>query len=86
MYTKGPWVKEYDGSIFPSIGGTAIADIGHEYKEWEANSILISAAPELLDALISIYEDVAQGAIPNDDDPWFEQAKQAIAKAKGETK
>lgn len=49
-----------------------------------ANASLIAAAPELLVALQTIFNDVKQGAIPNADDEWWGLARAAIAKATGE--
>lgn len=54
-------------------------------RRMKANARLIAAAPELLDTLQEVFNDLCQGAIPNADDSWWEKARAAIAKAKGES-
>jgi hypothetical protein len=49
------------------------------YKEAEANALLASAAPELLDAL----EGLLSMTDFSNDEPWITAAHAAIAKAKG---
>lgn len=50
----------------------------------ERVEFLEQQSDDLLEALEEIFSDVKQGAIPDYDDPWFERARAAIAKAKGE--
>lgn len=47
-------------------------------------NMLYDAAPDMLEALQDIYNDLKQGAIPNHDDEWWERARAAIARATGE--
>lgn len=73
--------EEYEGT------GVAVCLLPHENdtpknrKMMEANARLIAAAPELLEVLKEIYDDVEQGAIPNSGDEWFKKAKSVIQKA-----
>ncbi len=84
--TKGPWVVEHDFDIIQPHNGTqGRTDICHCYPwdespedlaEARANAQLISACPELVEALKAIIE------MGIDDDPavWA-MANKALAKA-----
>lgn len=50
------------------------ARAGKGSTQYESNTMKHSANTAL-SLLREIYEDVVQGAIPNDDDPWFEKTK-----------
>ena len=56
-FTPGPWIHELDdGANIRCTDGYAICDMAYEYSsiprdELEANARLITAAPELLEAL-----------------------------------
>jgi hypothetical protein len=88
-HTPGPWVSEYRQS---HTGQVAVCNgDGEGYWEvwtqnWggginqEANARLISAAPDLLEALEEIVSHDAWAS----DAPILASAKAAIAKAKGE--
>ena len=93
-HTPGPW-KTRKGFFSDAVEiykpkhlmkpfiPTEIAIIRSEGPEGEANARLISAAPELLEALqafVKYADDV------NDDSPEFDRASAAIAKAVREAK
>jgi hypothetical protein len=86
-YTPGPW-HFYDDSndgktnrIEITALGKTIAHIYHSVPEEDLpNARLISAAPDLLEALHSL---LLWNAQPSDDDAAFEAAHAAIAKAEG---
>ena len=88
-YTKGPWNANFT-RFSRWVVGFHITDPKHgslrpicemgamNPDEIAANARLISAAPELLEALKWAVDN------PNDDAYWIEQARAAIAKATGE--
>jgi hypothetical protein len=83
-YTKGPWKVGKDiaaaGQIM-SLEGLRIARTTHARPERDANTRLMSAAPELLEALIDCVDALEDGH-------WQEtkrRALAAIAKATGDT-
>ena len=92
-YTLGPWVPIRDAQgpcmvMHPTRRGVAIASLTdahtphhgfHDDGERNANAWLISAAPELLEALKAALE--YHGA----DNDWGDDALAAIAKAEGRT-
>lgn len=96
-HTPGPWCYEkgeWEGStVYPSPYGdpicyTASGDWARE--EDDANACLISAAPDLLDALIGITEEIEViQEHPGEFDPFIFpldllfKARAAIAKATG---
>ena len=79
-HTKGPWKVRWKtafcnrAAIEPAIG-----EVYGAGDELIANAQLIAAAPELLEALEVIIEDLEEGAKPR-----MKLARAAIAKAKGE--
>jgi len=92
-YTKGPWhckpnangVYGADGYAitYPIVQAITVLGSDDQSHQWvnrnaEANARLISAAPELLEALEWAVDN------PHDDAYWISQARAAIAKAKGE--
>jgi len=84
-YTKGPWgimKGDHGPIIFSGECGRGVAMLARQVttSERDANAMLISAAPELLEALEWAVDN------PHDDAYWISQARAAIAKAKGETK
>jgi len=93
-YTPGPWNiqggKGKHGDLFvwkagEYFGGHAIATVHEEVEERaKANAHLISAAPELLEALQEIVTHATKyGAAPLSALLMFDRARSAIAKAKG---
>ena len=89
-YTEGPWsVAEtrhnYDtvirGPRGEPIALTLIA--GYTKKEGNANSALLAAAPDLLEALKWMVLRTEEGGYP--DGKCLEEARAAIAKATGES-
>ena len=92
-YTRGPWNANFT-RFSGWVVGFHITDPEHgslrpiceaydktgamNPDEIAANARLISAAPELLEALKWAVDN------PNDDAYWIEQARAAIAKATGE--
>lgn len=55
QYTAGPWFR--DGVYIETAGGIQgdhIATVPPALPEWQANAVLIAAAPELADALRSL--------------------------------
>ena len=89
-HTNGPWhVGQSYGSIIyiePSVACVT----GHKYSQAEidANARLIAAAPDLLEALENLHANIAEYARINNlggfDNQDMQQARAAIAKAKGE--
>jgi hypothetical protein len=95
-HTLGPWTILEDAFAYPGIeadGGTFSVVIlgypdhgddggvrGRTEEEALANAHLIAAAPDLLEALESML------AITDRDHVVWDEAREAIAKAKGETK
>jgi hypothetical protein len=88
-YTPGPWIASGDSKYIDSDDGwiaevnswptSPVKQVPEGSEKHQANARLIAAAPDLLDALLEI---VARNEIQN----WFnlDQARAAIAKAKGE--
>ena len=84
-HTRGPWHVGKEGEnetekylLTPDDRTLVLAEIvhqGQEWEEWEANALLIAAAPGLLETLKWIVS-VTQGYTPISD-----RARQAIAKA-----
>ena len=86
-HTKGPWrlSEEKFSSLY--VEPFICAIFGTD-KTAEANARLIAAAPELLEALENLHANIAEyarinnlGGFGNQD---MQQARAAIAKAKGE--
>ena len=91
-HTKGPWIVDGDNGeyISPIDGGDIIAiahilPIDDNWDDWsrgeqtKANALLISAAPDLLEALEQLLE---YGSMTGPDWP-IDQAREAIDKARG---
>ena len=100
-YTQGPWVTHPDGIAsdcgmpdYKIIGPNLGRQVCHVYVDDEqdlANAHLIAAAPDLLEALASLFNLAnhfnVSGVYFTDDDgnrEALEAAEVAIAKAKGE--
>lgn len=97
-FTPGPWSVTGDNSYIFSwksldkggmprpICGPAI--IPSEHEENVANAHLISAAPELYEALEKIVQDVQQTSTGGITGPGYwealDEAREALAKARGE--
>lgn len=91
-HIEGPWFSSFEsGRYVISCKGVfgpykALAVTGGFYPEHEGNALLISAAPDLLEAckrlLDAFYEDPSE----NDTASAVELAYDAIAKATGEDK
>jgi hypothetical protein len=97
-HTAGPWMAEFSpATMHDEDGFWEIAPIGADgHPDWtrevaclsdcnEANAHLIAAAPELLEALVSLTEDfdLAIGGNPNAVDAMWARVKAALAKAEG---
>ena len=94
-YTQGPWrvdESHINGSINAGKRHVAIANFYNCHDEevrvtreqQEANAQLISAAPDLFEALKIILEYPYGDASPLDDPLVMNQARAAIRKAEGE--
>jgi hypothetical protein len=99
-HTPGPWVAQThpEGAGPDAVYTTAgikvaycMAMFGRPHvkrEEWNANARLISAAPDLLDALSDFMVNpafqVAVGGNPNAVEAMMERARTAIAKARGD--
>lgn len=86
--TPGPWVIEYKPRYRHYVHGpdhNAICKMSdsRETEETKANAHLISAAPDLLEALKTITEAFDATFDPNRRRQALEDAKQAILKAEG---
>lgn len=86
-YTPGPWPSpEYDNS---DVSADKWFDVGciARYVKSEADARLISAAPDLLEALERLLQHTGGGVVARDYDEEFEaavsNARNAIAKATG---
>ncbi len=84
--TPRPW--EYDKDGFIHHNTTILGEVfnkDNDFELFKANANLIVKAvnchDELVEALKYALEMARQGAIPNDDDSWYKEAKQALAKA-----
>lgn len=82
-YTKGPWEANGVGDVITSEGDVFMAP-GDTHQEIEANAHLIAAAPELLEALETIYFSLDAGMTRRAVERLSNVARNAIAKAKGE--
>lgn len=90
-HTPGPWVDNVDGVVVvdkPGRWREIIADVHAnplEANNRRANTLLIAAAPDLLEALEELVAQSLDSGHPHD---WLrheiDQAKAAIAKARGE--
>lgn len=80
-HTPGPWARY--GSIIRSIAcnDRKIADVRVIDDEGQANSILIVASPDMLEALEDLV--AGSGTSPGSN-KRFAKARAAIAKARGE--
>ena len=88
QHTAGPWKvveatvqsEEYVICDCDGFGDGAAPQI-------EANARLVAAAPDLLDALEELVErdraEAAEAGFTDDEMTWLEDARRAIAKAKG---
>jgi hypothetical protein len=83
-HTKEEWIAK-DGQIYPQETGKTLAlipyfDEGNE--EHEANQKLIAAAPDLLEALMKIRNELWDGNyIGNHVNAMIQKANEAISKA-----
>jgi hypothetical protein len=92
-HTPGPWVITPHPT--PNVDVFGVGEVMDDketqyalshticYQNAEANARLIAAAPELLEALVEIMEQVG-GYVPDTDKSAWSRASQIIAKAKGE--
>lgn len=86
-FTEGEWIVDFDGNHVytqKNIEGNIICESPdrswiESYKNWEANARLISAAPDLFEALINIEND--DNRIPA---TIWEMRNKALNKALGE--
>lgn len=90
-HTEGPWsVAEtrhnYDTVIRgPKGEPIALALIaGYTKQEGAANTVLLAAAPDLLEALRSAVNDADAWGLADDECDWLPIARAAIARATGE--
>lgn len=86
-HTPGPWVigrsrRGHDVVMVDTASGTAICDVYGDSDDRPANARLIAAAPDLLEALETLYRAVC--IADADLRPGEELAREAIAKAKGD--
>lgn len=88
-YTKGPWValKEYfEPAVYTKLGngcrGTTICRLKEHSEEMAANAQLISASPDLYEALNALvrHANCEPGQITEE---LWEQAEKALQKAEG---
>lgn len=91
-YTKGPWSLDKNGSITDKSGKTIVASgialAGEGYKDVKGNTLLIAAAPDLLEVTEQLAEilqhEYEAGRICGIHvRGWLEEASDAVAKAKG---
>jgi hypothetical protein len=97
-YTPGLWeiVNRDMGIVASSVDGTHVCEVGaygdstlipFNKARWDADKTLISAAPDLYEALTKAIADYGKPGGPwnvlSEPGTWIEMAKQAIAKADG---
>ena len=84
-YTPGAWRVDNDNDVVAKLG-YMIADLmvmdGKPTEEDRANARLIAAAPDLLEALNGLIEEIDDCAQPSDWD-FYDASRAAIARAKG---
>ena len=96
-HTPGPWAVRYDYVVqAPSFDGGRLVPVAQPYgvnsdgTDLFANARLISAAPELLEALESLlpmladWHDEFPDHVGDKEEPAIKAARAAISKAKGE--
>lgn len=92
-HTPGPWQTDIDGQtayVVDADGNMAVCKIMYARPEGPANARLISAAPDLLEALEAIvnagqwYASALEFDHDKDGEALLLEARDAIAKAKGE--
>ena len=88
-HTKGPWRVDGPNGYINQIGiGPSIGAAYGAGEEVKANARLIAAAPDLLEALENLHANIAEYARINNlggfDNQDMQQARAAIAKARGE--
>ena len=83
-HTKGEWYAK-DGQIYPIETGKTLATVPYyneESEEMQANARLIAAAPDLLEALVSVLNwHKAHDAISFLEEEAIKKAEAAIQKA-----
>jgi len=88
--TPGPWRHYPDDNIIVSADGRLLDWVARSLhvtrEQRDANARLVSAAPDLLGALIAITDQLERvgDTRPHKDGEFIEQARAAIAKALGE--
>jgi len=62
-HTPGPWVRRYGGQRINAKGGVGVAKvlINQPEDEFDGNSHLIAAAPELLEACQTVLAGIERG-------------------------
>jgi len=92
QHTAGPWFIDGmtgEGHINISTSATPLREFvaRAHFENGKANALLIAAAPDLLDALQDLVErdrsEAAESGFTDDEMTWLEDARRAIAKAKG---
>jgi hypothetical protein len=90
-HTRGPWYRDNFGHLINSDGyrilfcGVTIVTSGAEVPIGEANATLISAAPDLLAACARLVRQYGSDGTAYSGDHPIAIAREAIAKAAGET-
>jgi Iap family predicted aminopeptidase len=84
-HTAGPWKANFESfcpewAIITTAGGSIVANVNADHRQ-EANARLISAAPDLLEALRELCADKYLSDPINAD--RMKNARAAIAKAEG---
>lgn len=90
-HTPGPW-NAVNGTLVQSSNQLAIADCWRirsgvspfDERQAAANTSLIAAAPELLEALEALYSHPQKHILPSSFQADMAKARVAIAKARGE--
>jgi hypothetical protein len=91
-HTAGPWTRDKYGSLLGPDGrnvmlrGVSIAASGSMVAEAEKNTDLITAAPDLLEALNNILVGMEASGGWYDDDDLFDAGMRAYNKATGASK
>lgn len=85
-HTSGPWsCNTRNGAtrgVSPYIegGGSTVASVSMERDEWEANALLIAAAPDML----ALLEEIVNADLLDPDDDFTRSVEEMLASARGQ--
>lgn len=86
-WTEGPWIVDGTAGflhVVHPLDGRAVANVPHLHPNAQANAQLISAAPDLYEALEQAITSMQDSGYANESVVVL-AGKQALAKARGES-